>query len=455
MMNNTINKYSNRFIYPIDAAISYFVASLIAFLEKFCPQSLSKQVGILEKYRQVLENIFGLTGLNALGGFLMLLTQVKLANTLGASTYGVFSYCLAIGEVGAMVVRYGRNKTMTRDLIQQPERRNFLIVNTFLLGVINLAIFMLIVALFHTSLDIEVSIVYMLLIVSPCLISLDFQPVYESMRMMSWHSIYNLMQKILFLVLVWLTICFWGCPSLLLLGITLFTSWITVLSIEFWEIKNTITGSLRKAVHWGNILILYKENFTIALSCLFGVAFGPLLRLILKNYTDDASVGIYAAGMQIFLISQFILNQIGRVGNPMMAEAGRNDCPVSRRRSFIKKYLVTMIGSTIPFALPMLFIPHIITRLLFTEEYAVLGNYLPLFAFYLITLAIGIVFTQFLISMRKDKIYFSIYMTGAMATVVTAHAMIPHLGVLGAVIALCIPHGIACIGYAIASIRYL
>lgn len=79
----------------------------------------------------MLHNVVGLAFFNALGGLCVMVTQIKLANYLGASVYGIYSYCLAIGEVGSVFVRYGRSKTMVRDLIQYPEKRDALVVSTF------------------------------------------------------------------------------------------------------------------------------------------------------------------------------------------------------------------------------------------------------------------------------------------------------------------------------------
>lgn len=450
-----IDKRNNKLLYTIDQSIARFVVYLIKILYVIVPNRWHDKLEKLEKHQQAVQNVFGLTGLNALGGLLMILTQVKLANSLGASTYGIYSYCLAIGEVGAMIVRYGRHKTMTRDLIQRPERRTFLIVNTFLLSAINFTFFALCVVAFHKQLDIEASMAYLMLILAPCLVSMDFLPVYESMRLMSWHSIYYLIQRVLFLVAVWVIVILYGSPTLLSLGIILTASWLLVLRIQFKEIGQTITESVKSMVSVRNVFMLYRENFVIALSCLCGVAFGPLIRLILKQYTDSASVGIYSAGMQVFLISQFILHQVGRVGNPMMAEVGKDNCSIRTRKAFVKRYLFTMVTSTIPFVIPMFFFPNFITSFFFTTEYAELSNYLPILALYLIALAMGVVFTQFLISMRKDKIYFAIYVLGSVFTVLTSYWAIPRWGVLGAFISLCAPHGIACLGYALASFNYL
>ena len=431
-------------------AVHYFFKVIMPIV----PLRYRNRVLHLEK-SNTFNNIFGLTLFNAIGGIIVMLTNVKIANVLGASLYGLYSYYLAVGEVGQNFVRYGRNKTMTRDLIQNPSKFESLISNTLVLGLLNLSIYLLVVSLFSKPLDITLSIPAILLLISPCLGSIDFQPVYESLKQMSWHSMYLLIQKILFLVLLWGYLFLYEKPSLGYLGVVLFFSWFIIIVIEYWEIIVGFGIRINNSVSLSSIKGLYKENFLIALSCMTGVAFGPLIRLILKNYTDTQSVGIYSAGMQIFVISQFILHQISRVGNPMMAEAGKATCTISERKALCKKYMFLTLLSTLPFFIPLFFFPQLTTNLFFTEEYSDLSNYLPFFGIYLAALAIGVVYTQFLISMRKDRLYFIIYVSSALFTVVTAFLLIPSLGVLGAVIALCIPHSIGCLFYYICSIKYL
>ncbi|MFK1862311.1 hypothetical protein ACIXEP_10045 [Bacteroides fragilis] len=121
----------------INQALITCVSRIICVIETLVPSKFSDKIRILRSHEIVFYNVIGLTFFNSLGGLLTILTQVKLANVMGASHYGVYSYCLAIGEVGAMVVRYGRHKTMVRDLIQYPVRNLQLISSTFIIGVIN------------------------------------------------------------------------------------------------------------------------------------------------------------------------------------------------------------------------------------------------------------------------------------------------------------------------------
>ena len=120
--NTTINKKSNIFLYYLDSGLDRFVMQILSIARLFVPKKYKKKFEALTEHKDMLHNVVGLAFFNALGGLCVMATQVKLANYLGASIYGVYSYCLAIGEVGAMLVRYGRNKTMVRDLVQNTEK---------------------------------------------------------------------------------------------------------------------------------------------------------------------------------------------------------------------------------------------------------------------------------------------------------------------------------------------
>lgn len=273
--------------------------------------------------------------------------------------------------------------------------------------------------------------------------------------MMSWSAIYSLLQKFLFLSVIWILFLSQLNISLLAIGVTVVTSWLIIYIFEYHEVITQLHINFIKKVKIYKLCNLYKENFAIFLSCVVGVAFGPVIRVILNNYTDSVSVGIYAAGLQIYNICLFLNTQISRVGNPLMAQAGREDCSPQRRKNLVIRYTQFMLLTSIPFALPLLCYPQFITDLFFTKEYAPLANYLPYLAFYIITISLGVVFTQFLISMRKDKIYFTIFVIAAFVTALFAYILIPQLGLLGAFISLTIPHGIGCLFYMICSLQYL
>lgn len=452
---NTINRKDNKLLYFLDGVLDKFVLLVINIVRFFIPSQYRNRFAKLVAHKELLHNVFGLAFFNALGGLCVMVTQVKLANYLGASVYGVYSYCLAIGEVGAMFVRYGRNKTMVRDLIQWPEKRDSVVVSTFFLSIINLVIFLIITFICYRPLDIEVSWTYFFLILSPCLASLTLGPLYESLQMMSWSSIYALLQKFGFLTILWVLFLFKLKVSLLTIGILVVSSWLLVYVLEYYEVIKQLKINFIQKIKLSELWNLYKDNFIIFLSCVTGVVFGPLLRLILNHYSDSVSVGIYAAGMQIYYICLFLDVQIARVGNPMMAKAGKEDCTVTRRKSMIFKYLIIKLIFTVPFSILMIACPSLLVHTFFTPEYAPLSTCLPILGLYMIFVSFGGVFEQYLISIRKDKYYFAIYVLISILTLLTALYCIPNLGLIGAFIALCAPKALGSFLYFLTSLRSL
>lgn len=453
-MIKTIDIKCNRIIYPLQRMVGLFIHYVLKIFIPLAPPRFRNTLRKLE-CNVFAMNVIGLTFFNAVGGLLVMATNVKLANILGASVYGIYAFYIAIGEMGSNFVRYGRHKTMTRDLIQKSDNFDSLISNTFVLGLINIVIFLLVMVIFSKPLTIEITMVTILLMVAPSIGCVDFQPVYESMKLISWHACYHLIQKFIFFAGIGIAIIGIVHPTLLYISVILFISWFVILLIQYREIIVNLRIHICKHISFPNIWDLYKSNFLISLSCFMGVAFGPIIQMVLKKSADAAAVGVYAAGMQIFLLCQFFFNQISRVGNPMMAEAGKKECSIEQRRFFVKRYTIIMLIAAIPFLLPLVVFPHFTADVFYTKEYSDLGALLPWYGIYLIGLAIGIVYTQFLISMRKDKEYFAIYITSAIATVICAFAIIPPLGVLGAVISLCIPHTIGCVCYFLFSLKYL
>lgn len=454
MEDQRIDIRSNKLIYPLQKLMGEFVHLLVRLILPILPNKYKARLEGIEN-NSTIQNVIGLTFFNAVGGIVIMFTNIKIANILGASIYGLYAYYLAIGEVGSNFVRYGRHKTMTRDLIQKPKEFEMLISNTFVLSLINLVIFCLGIMILSKQLDIPFKLSSWLLIIGASIGCIDFQPVYESLRLMSWHAIYYLIQKTIFFLGIWIAILLLAKPSLTYISIVFFISWFLIIIIQYWEIIIKLGIKIIKFVSWNSIKRLYKSNFLIALSCMTGVAFGPIIQLVLKEYESSKYVGLYAAGVQIFIICQFLMNQIARVGNPMMAEAGKKNCSSSERKKFVTKYTAIMLITALPFLIPLIIFPHYIVDLFYSSEYYELQYYLPWFGVYLTAFAIGVVFTQFLISIRKDKQYFTIYVLSAILTIVCSFSLIPIYGLLGAIISLCIPHSIGCIFYFLVSIKYL
>src|SRR5690242_5196244 len=64
---------------------------------------------------------------------LFFVAQILVANMLGAIQFGYLSYGMAIGNYGQTAVRFGMDRTMTRELVQRPGETSELIGGSYLL----------------------------------------------------------------------------------------------------------------------------------------------------------------------------------------------------------------------------------------------------------------------------------------------------------------------------------
>lgn len=453
------NQMSTRKIllnHKIDQILDLFIVKMLLFSKSYLPRSVDERMAILLLKKDYIKSILGLIVFNSIGGVITLYLQFFIANKVGVISFGEYSYYVAIGTVGAVFTRYGRNKTMLRDIIQSENNTSSIIISTFIIGIANMLFFNIVIILLQRILDYEFSLISFLIINGTMISSLDFQPFYESQNRFSFHSLIMFAQKFLFIsiVLLWYFMC--GDLTILIVGFALFFSWLFMIIAEFIDIKSFISFNLSINDVFSLTYDTYKKNFYVAASTIVGIAFGPILRIILKNEYGDTEVGIFSASFQILILSEFLMNQISRIGNPLMATSAlmiESNLSDVRRKVFL--YLFVVLISVFPFSLLMIFMPVTLTHFMLSDEYSSVSVLLPILGVYLIFLSVGVVFAQFLISLRMDACYIKGYVFGGIMTAVVGWILIKPFGVLGATIALGLSHSISCIIYVYYSLKIL
>ncbi|MCK4825920.1 oligosaccharide flippase family protein, partial [bacterium] len=77
-------------------------------------------------------------------------TRVKIANVLGREGFGLLAYALALGTFGGVVVRFGMDRTLVRDLVHHRDRFGELVAGSLMLRGIMFAFVLLGVLLWKT-----------------------------------------------------------------------------------------------------------------------------------------------------------------------------------------------------------------------------------------------------------------------------------------------------------------
>ena len=386
-----------------------------------------------------LKNLSVLIFVNFLIAGIGFITQVKIANTLGRETFGLLAYGLAIATYGGVFIRFGLDRTLVRDLIHYPEHFGELVAASLLLRWLLLAFVVIAFSAWRLILGAgsDISWGLILVIIANSMMSMDLQPVYDSWRQMSRHAVYNLIQRCLYFTTIWVIIVV--APTKLgipLIGVSTMGSVICYLTLQHrWAMSRLSLPASRGEIFISAIKMA-RKNLTIWLAAVSTLSFASLNQLVLKHYRGTAELGGYAAVWLMVSLAMMLLNQVARVGNPMMALVTRDDIQQKERNRFLLKYVCVMIFTVSPIALAAICFPVMIMKTLFRPEYVSAASVLRIMGVYMYVYAVGLVASQFVVSIRLEKTYFASIFTGGIISIVACFLLIPPMGANGAGVAL-------------------
>ncbi|NIT61160.1 MAG: hypothetical protein GWN00_34640 [Aliifodinibius sp.] len=109
----------------------------------------------------------------------------------------------------------------------------------------------------------------------------------------------------------------------------------------------------------------------------------------------------------------------------------------------------------LPVCLATIIFPELILRLIYKPEYASSAGALRIMGVYMMIFSLGFVASQYIVSARMEKVYFTSVIVGGTLSVLLCFVLIPKLGGIGAAISLLIAHGISMGLYWVAMILHV
>ena len=423
----------------------------------FKPDLFGRLWKVVISQKKHIQNLSVLVFVNFLIAGLGFLTRVKIANTLGREGFGLFAYALALGSYGAVIVRFGLDRTFVRDLIHYPRRFGQLVAGSLVLrGLLLVVVILALVSWKLTFASSELSWGVIAVVLGTSLMALDLRAVYDSWHKMSRDAVYNLIQRCCYYALIWIVVLF--VPDKLSIGLigagTIVSAALYLFMqqrwafkrIEFYKAKESLAKAAIK-LGFANLLV-----WAAAIGCL---SFGVLNQLVLKYFRGTAELGGYAAAWQIVAIAMLLLSQLARIGKPATARITREGTDRNTRRRFLVKYSAVMFAAASPIALGAMLWPDVILKILFRPEYAPAAGALRVLGIYIALFSLGLVASQYVIAARMEKVYFASVIVGGVMSVLFCLFLIPKLGGMGAAISLLIAHGISMGLYWVAMILHV
>ena len=255
----------------------------------------------IRKYRQVIENFFSLSILNALNVALPLVTLPYILHVVGKANYGVYSYVYAVVQYVILFSTYGFNFSATKQISQcrddvQEVTRIYSAV-TACKGAIAVVLSAVLLLLSRWVFK-DATGTWMFVYGLGMIVGDVFTPVwlFQGMEKMRYMTIVNASSKILFTVLIFLLVrvsddyqmlIFLNSCGYLLAG---------VLSLIL--VRRQFHLRLRLTT-WRDVVLQLREG-----SAVFGSTFGMNLYrnaniIILRQFVADDVVGIYSAAEKV------------------------------------------------------------------------------------------------------------------------------------------------------------
>ncbi len=386
-----------------------------------------------------LNNLSVLVIINLTLAGLGFITKVKIANTLGKADFGLFAYGFAIAAYGRVIISFGFERTLARDIIHFPKRQGQLVASSLLLrGLlfvgVNLA---LVVWKFFSPAVSDLTWGVVLVVLGQSILALELRAVYDSWGKMSRHAIYHLVQRCLYFALVWATILLVPDSfNILWIGVFLIVTFSLYILLQCsWAFKRIeFTGVTKTIV--ADTISLAKGNLIVWFACLGSLSFGIINQLILKYYGGKEALGGYSAAWLIISIGILLLAQVSRIGCPATARNTKPGVSTQAKVRFLIKYAGVMVFIVSPICLATILWPEFILRQLFKSEFASASNALRMMGIFMMIYPLEIVAAHYMVAIHAEASYFRNVIVGGVLSPLLCFLFIPVMQDVGAVLAL-------------------
>lgn len=264
----------------------------------------------LHKNRQLIENFFSLSVLNALNVLLPLITLPYILYVIGKGNYGAYSYIYTIIQYVILFSTYGFNFSATKQISQCRDNAEAVsrIYSAVTAGKAVIAVALILLLLLFSNFVLKDSAGVLMFLYGLGMVVGDvFTPVwlFQGMERMKYMTIVNASSKILFTILIFIVIRSADDANLLILLNS--CGYILAGALSLLLVYRQFNLRLQW-VKWHDIALQLKDG-----SAVFGSTFGMNLYrnaniIILKQFVGDDIVGLYSAAEKVVKGFQSIIS---------------------------------------------------------------------------------------------------------------------------------------------------
>jgi len=367
-----------------------------------------------------------------------------LARILSLKDFGIYMYGVVVANIITMLVEYGYNTLLVKELAQRKDVHNYVIFTTLIK--ISIFIFSIIILFLYLKLNnFTIREIYVILFITFAVVLnsfiVHFMIPFKIIDRFDIESKFALINNLTTFIVVFTVV--YLSKNLLLISLSFFLiKLINVCIVFVVYLKNFATKIFFKF----KILKELKKATPYALMTLIGGLYMSADTLIIKHFLDMKSVGIYRGGINIILAATFIITIVNNVALPQLSKNLKN---IIVFKYIASKYNFFVFLFSIIIGLVVFCFDKLIISILYGEKFFVLTKY--------IYLIVGIVILKYIENMYgiilsiSDKQIIRVIGVGFSLIVVLIldYITIPKFGIVIAYINLFLGHILLLIIYTI------
>ena len=383
--------------------------------------------------------------LNYSAAAISMFITIVVANFLGPSEYGIYSYGLTFATICMTLSMFGSDKSLVRDIIQSVDPKATFTASLIIRSIFSIAITVLLITwLYFSKKNTDLFLPTTICIVSGILLSLTPKEWLDSQNLMSVHASIELLDRLFFLFFLATFFLFIKLPgSATIIAISLLFSRIITFVYQWYYV---LTKFKPISYKWNNeIKYILNQNYSVWFASIGNLMMTHFSLIILEMRTNSSELGLFNIAFRFIFVIRLFQQQIMRLLRPGIARiTDVNQSNTNINKQYLSKIKISLYLTAIVI-IPYYFIGPFLINIFLNPSYI---NSIPSFKVLLLwSMVFGpsIVNNQFLLGLRLNTHYMIVAILCGMISLMLSWVLVPHFGALGAALSLLVSHSLSII----------
>lgn len=336
------------------------------------------------------------------------LVTILMARYLEKEAFGNFSYAMVFANTLYIVMQYGTDKTLVRDLVQlkHPEQVIsaagwlWLLMGMLLISCIAIWLFT------WSGLGATATILVLLCVLLGFIRGLSPMPWFDFKGKANYHTILLLADRLLFLAAAVTFLFFYpNEKAVIYIALAQLSARLLTLALEWNFVRSTCRLILKPSHSF--IAGIIKDNTWVWLAAMGNLLMTQVNQLILNHAFGPEELAVYGFSFQVIMMIRLLQTQVLRLVSPSIAAL---TAKVAEQPAQVKRKLVQFCGLnaglSVLIILPVyLLAPSLVGRFI-GEAYLPAIPVLNILLGWSLLFGVAIIINQFLIGMRLQRFFF-------------------------------------------------